>query len=182
MPLNILHAQTTITIEKIPSTIEEFIQLRKQKAKNPEGGAAMFCLAMKIYSDNKELGEKCFVSIADRSELRTGNTYKGYTLSNWRTIRSASLRYPLIANSYILGSSPENAYTVTLPYKYVFTTGKYSGNPATGKIKIFVACSGADSHRPIHMVRNDKGIWKASKWSSLYAGMKPVKKKIIDDL
>ena len=182
MILNTSIAQTTITVETIPSNIEEFIQLRKQKATSPEGGAAMFCIAMKIYSENKELGEKCFVSIADRSELKTGKTYKGYTLSNWRTIRSASLRYPLIANTYILGSTPENGYTVSLPYKYVFTTGKYSGDPATGKIKIFVDCSGADSARPIHMVKNDKGIWKASKWSSLYAGMKPVNKQVIDDL
>ena len=182
LAISVSMAQTTITINSIPTTIEEFIQLRKQKATSPEGGAAMFCLAMKIYMDNEELGRKCFVAIADRSELKTGDTYKGYTLSSWMTIEMASGSYPLIANTYIGGSSPENGYTVSLPYKYTFTSGTYSGDPSTGKTKIFVACSGADSPRPIHMVKNDKGIWKASKWSSLYAGMKPVEEQIIDDL
>lgn len=182
MAFAVLNAQTTVTIKEIPSSIEEFIKLRDQKATTPEGGAAMFCIAMKIYMDNKDLGEKCFVAIADKSELKKGDTYKEYTLINWRTIRSASEAYPLIAKSYIQGSSPENGYEVSLPYKYKFLSGKYSGDPSTGKTKIFVECSGADSARPIHMTKNDKGIWKASKWSSLYAGMKPAIINETDDL
>lgn len=176
------NAQTIVKIDKIPDTIEDFITMRNEIAVTPEGGAAMFCLAMKIYIDNQELGEKCIIAIADKSELKKGDTYKNYTLSSWMTVKSASLRYPLIANSYIIGATPENGYKVELPYKYEFKSGTYSGDPKTGKTKIFVKCYGADSARPIHMTKNDKGLWKASKWSSLYAGMKPVVEKEVDDI
>jgi hypothetical protein len=137
---------------------------------------------MKIHMDNKELGQKCFVAIADKSEIKTGEVYKGYTLSSWMTIKTASQRYPLIANSYIAGSSPENGYAVKLPYKYKITTNTYSGDPSSGKTKVFVLCSGADSPRPIHLVKNSKGIWKAKSWSSLFTGMKPAKMNEVDDI
>ncbi len=180
--INVLLSQKTVTIGQVPSSVDEFIQMRNTISKTPEGGAAMFILATKLYIENEELGKKCLVIAADRSELRKGDVYKGFDLASWHTINSQVAKNNLVANSYIQGSSPENGYKVELPYKMVFKTGTYSGDPATGKIKIFVECSGADSDRPIHMVKNDKGLWKTSKWSSLFAGLRPPKQEISDDL
>ena len=85
-----------------------------------------------------------------------------------------------IPNSYIQGSSPENGYSVKTPYEFKYKSNPYSGDAETGPYKIFVFCSGADSPRPITLKKNDKGIWKASSWSSVLVGIK--KEPVSDDL
>jgi hypothetical protein len=176
-----LNAQT-MKIDMVPTTIEEFVSLRDKIAKTPEGGAALFLLALKIYVDNKELGHQCLVVASDRSNLAQGNIYMGFALNgqNLQLIETQLYRDKNIPNSYIKGSSLENGYAVKLPYSYEFSANAYSGDPATGQTKLFVTCSGADSARPITLVRNDKGIWKATAWSSLVVGIK--KPAIKDDI
>jgi len=55
----ISNAQGTVKINKIPSSVEEFVEMRNEIAKTPEGGAAMFLLALKMYIDNP----KCILTI-----------------------------------------------------------------------------------------------------------------------
>lgn len=177
------HGQESVILDSIPTKVEGFVAMRNDLATTPEGGAAMFVLAMKIYKENEEFGKKCLVIAADRGELRSGNVYKGYDLNSWMTIKSGTGRYPKIAHSYIKGSSPGNGYAVSLPYTVEFgARNSYSGDNTSGKVRIFILCSGADSPRPITMVKNNRGYWKASKWSSLFAGMKPEIEKVDDDL
>ncbi len=174
----------TVKIEKKPKTIEEFIKLRNEIAVKPEGGAAMFLLALKIYKVNKEFGKKCLVVTVKKGSLIKGNIYKGYQLfkSDMQLIeRQIESKYGLI-DSYIKGSGPENKYTVKLPYIYEFTTNPYSGDPASGSYKILVKCSGADSDRPIRLKKNEKGYWKADSWSSVLVGIKKIKSEETDDL
>lgn len=172
----------TVKIKKIPNTIEEFVSMRNKIATSPEGGAAMFMLALKMYIDRPELGKKCFVAIVDRNLLREGNVYKGYKLLNtdMSLIESQMRNDKLIPNSYIKGSSPGNHYAVKLPYVYEFSSNKYSGSIEDGDFKLFVACSGASSPRPIRMKKNNRGIWKTSNWSSVLVGIK--KPPVDDDL
>jgi hypothetical protein len=171
-----------IEITKIPSTIEEFIILRDQLAISPEGGAAVFLLALKTYIDNPELAKQFLVASVDMQRLTAGNTYKGYDLnsSDLNLMKSQLNNNPRIPDSYIEGSSPENNYKTQLPYKFVFSGNKYSGDKEKGTYKLFVKCSGADTPRPMSMKRNDKGIWKAMEWSTLVVGIKkpPVKDDI----
>jgi hypothetical protein len=49
-------------------------------------------------------------------------------------------------------------------------------------VKVFVKCTGADSPRPITLVKNDKGIWKAKEFSSLLVGIKAPPSNVKDDL
>jgi hypothetical protein len=60
------------------------------------------------------------------------------------------------------------------------TSNPHNGNTDT-KAKVFVTSSGADTARPIHLLKNDKGFWKANNWSSLVVGVKFIK-KVVDDL
>lgn len=172
----------TVKIKKIPKSIEEFVSMRNKIATTPEGGAAMFMLALKMYIDNPELAEKCFVAIVDRNLLREGNVYKGYKLLNgdMSLIKNQMNNDKLIPNSYIKGATPQNHYKVKLPYTYEFSSNKYSGSIEAGDFKLFVACSGASSPRPIRMKKNNRGIWKTSNWSSVLVGIK--KPPIDDDL
>ena len=174
--------QGTIKIDKVPGTIDEFIEMRNQIATTPEGGAAMFLLALKMYTENPELAKKCFVVMVDRNLLKAGNVYKGYQLldGDMNLIKNQLGHDKNIPNSYIKGSSPQNHYTVKLPYEYVFTSNRYSGDKSAGQFKLFVACSGASSPRPMSLKRNNRGIWKLTNWSSVLVGI--AKPPIDDDL
>jgi len=167
-------AKKKIVINKQPSNIDEFRQMRDSLAKSAEGGAAMFLLALKIYTENQDLGRKCLVLTVTRSHLSTGNDYKGYSVSHadmvW--IDNQLGKDNSIPRAYIKGASPDNNYQVSLPYVYKFYTNKYSGNRSSGVIKLFVQCYGADSDRPITMVKNNRGLWKADNWSSIIIGVK----------
>ncbi|MBN1253512.1 MAG: hypothetical protein JXR51_03165 [Bacteroidales bacterium] len=168
-----LSAQT-ITISSVPGTVEEFITLRNQQATTPEGGAALFMLALKIYNDYPELGQQCLVLSVDKNLLWEGDVYKGYSLSksDISLIDRQFAGNNKIADAYIKGGNPENSYSVKLPYVYEFTNNAYSGDKSHGEFKVFVKCYGADSPRPINMRKNDKGIWKAASWSSILVGVK----------
>ncbi len=174
----------TVKIKDIPKSVENFVKLRDKIAKTPEGGAAIFMLALKIYTDDPKLGKQCLVVTVDRSRLQEGDTYKGFTLfsSDMKLIERQILdKNRKLPNSYIKGSSPENCYKVKLPYIYEFKSNAYSGNPESGSFKIFVKCSGADSPRPIAMKKNNKGYWKASSWSSVIMGIKKIPNSSVND-
>lgn len=175
----------TVIIEKEPKTVEEFIDLRNKIAISPQGGAAMFILALKIYSEDVNLGTKFIIISVDKNLLIKGNKYKGYDLgrSSWWTIKNQIKKNKKIPNSYIKGANPENNYTTKLPYRFNFCANPYSGNKTKGDFKVFVKCSGADSNRPMRLKKNTMGIWKVNNWSSILVGIKKSKKKkIIDDL
>ena len=50
-------------------------------------------------------------------------------------------------------------------------TNPYSGDASEGRLKVFVASSGAASPRPVTLQRNNRGLWKAVEWSSLTLGV-----------
>ncbi len=169
-----------ITINSMPSSIEEFVQLRDQLAQTPEGGATVFLLALKIFVENEQFGKQCLVVAADRNRLQEGDDYKGFSLfrSDMSLLNSQLSKNNKIPNSYIDGASPENNYSVSLPFVYTFSRQKYSGDESEGVIKIFVKCYGADIDRPIQLRRNNRGLWKVTNWSSVIVG---IKKPPIDD-
>lgn len=170
----------TVTITQQPRTVDEFVKLRDEIANTPEGGATIFLMAYKIYNENQSLGEQCLVIAVDRGSLQQGNIYKGFQLMRGDISRMNSQlsSNPKLPNSYIKGSSPENDYSVNLPFVFEYSTNPYSGNEEEGYLKLFVECSGADSPRPLHVQKNNRGIWKAKNWSSVLVG---IKKKPVDD-
>jgi hypothetical protein len=171
-----------ITINKQPTTIEEFVELRNQISITPEGGATLFLLAFKIFNENEELGHQCLVVAADQNSLTQGTVYRDFQLmkNEINLMKSQLSQNRRIPNSYISGTKVDDNYEVQLPYNYEFTTNAYSGDESKGSVKLFVKCSGADSPRPLIMIKNDKGIWKASQWSSVLVGIKKPAKK--DDI
>ncbi len=169
-----------VKIDSVPTTVAGFVKLRNEIAKKPQGGAAMFLLALKVYGENPDLGKKFLVLTVVKKHLVSGDFYKGYALSrNDMYLVNQIHKYPYVPNSYIKGAKPENDYKAELPYTYVFELQKSSGNILTDNvIKIFVKCYGADRTRPITVEKNDKGIWKVSEFSSVVVSVRPPKSKV----
>lgn len=173
-----------VEIEKMPTTVDEFLLLRDNIATTPQGGATMFIIALKMYVENPDIGAQCLVIAADRSMLSNGTVYKNFDINRtyMERIRRQLNQYPYVTDSYFKGATPDNGYTFDLPTQLDFSSNPYSGNIDDGEFKIFVKCYGADNPRPIKMIKNDKGLWKAKEWSSIIMGIRPPVETIDDDL
>jgi len=178
--------QQTIEIQALPQSVEEFVTLRDQIAQTPQGGATVMIVALLAYAEDEQVGQACLTVAVDRDRLQEGSKgYKGWQLRNTDLgrIRSQLAGRAYLPKSYIQGASPENGYALPdPPYVFDFSSNPYSGDPETGTYKVFVACSGASSPRPVTTKRNDKGIWKASEWSSLIVGVQAPQQDVSDDL
>ncbi len=176
----------SVTVDKIPENLDDFIALRDKISSTPEGGATMMILALIIYTNDTTLGLQCLTISAAKERLTTGDSYKGFTLMNSdinlidsQIGKSSGKSY--VPRSYVKGTKTENLYEIPpgkLTFDYFFNS--YSGDKNGDRFKVFVKCTGADSPRPITMTKNDKGIWKAAEYSTLVVGVKKPKEK--DDL
>lgn len=170
--VNVLFAQKTITVDKIPTSTDEFIKFRDGIASTPEGGAIAFIVGSIIYSKNPQMGRECLVIQTDMSQLTSSNKgYKGYDLSssNDYVVRQLEQK-PYISASYVQGTSNANGYEFKEPLKFKIERVEKLSD---GQVKVFVWSTGADTPRPIRLKQNDKGMWKAMEYSSIFVGVRP---------
>ena len=66
-----------------------------------------------------------------------------------------------LMRSFFAGSSPENNYTPSMPYRVVVSENPYSRSQlADGYLTLYVNCSGADSPRPLKLRKKPStGQW-----------------------
>ena len=175
-----------VHIDQLPCSVEEFTALRDQVAITPQGGAAMMVVALLLYTENEDLGRQCLTVAVDQARLQDGpKGYKGRQLStpDLQRIQLQVKGKEYLARSYIRGATPANGYALPQPPLVVeCSDNPYSGSVESGTYNVFVACSGADTPRPVTAKRNDKGIWKASEWSTLIVGIKAPARVVPDDL
>ncbi len=165
-----------VTLPSLPSTVEEFISLRNQIATTPQGGAAMFVVALKMYADNPVEGTKALIVAIDSSQLSASqgaNSYQGYAMrqGDFSLLSRQIDQAKYIPNSYFSSATPANGYQVTAPLTIRCSINRYSGEEARGDLKVFVATSGAGTPRPLRLVKASNGYWKAREWSSLIVGV-----------
>ena len=177
-----------VKLSKIPASPDEFIQMRNKLSRTPEGGAAMFIAALVNLGKNEKLGMQCLTIGIDQSQVTSGNVYKGYkpgrsVMYHLKRLKRGGARgnfWGYAAKAYLKGATHKNGYTPSKPYKVVTSRNKYSGRESSGRVKVFVNVAGFRP-RPVTMKRNDKGIWKAYEFSSMFLDVpKPGKKT--DDL
>jgi hypothetical protein len=178
--------RVSVQIPSLPDSIEQFLDLRDRLATTPEGGAAMMVVALLAYAEAEELGEECLTCAVGSSRLVEGTQgYKGRQLSNasLQRIRTQLLGRAYLPRSYLSGAGPENGYELGgPPYRVECLHNPHSGDAASGRFKVFVVSSGADSPRPVTVAVNDTGIWKAIEWSSLLVGVRPPVEDTHDEL
>jgi hypothetical protein len=164
-----------VSLLSLPRSIEEFVALRDQVATTPQGGAAMTVVALLLYARDETLGGQCLAAAVAAERLSEGGGgYQGWRLrrSDLQRMHEQLANQPFLPNAYILGTRPEDGYALPAPpYRLEFSANRYSGDPTEGRFKVFVACSGAATPRPVTVRRNALGIWQAAEWSSLIVGI-----------
>jgi hypothetical protein len=164
-----------VSLPARPRSIEEFVARRDQVATTPQGGAAMMVVALLLCAQDETLGGPCLAAAVAAERLAEGGGgYQGWRLrrSDLQLIHQQLAEQPYLPNAYFKGTSPESGYALPEPpYLLEFTANPHSGDPAEGRFKVFVACSGAATPRPITVRRNALGIWQAYEWSSLIVGI-----------
>jgi hypothetical protein len=164
-----------VSIATLPSTVEEFVAMRDQVATTPQGGAAMMVVALLASAQDETLGMQCLAAAVSAERLAEGGGgYQGWRLrrSDLQLIQNQLAEQPYLPHAYIQGAQPENGYALPEPpYVLEFSSNRHSGDPAEGRFKVFVACSGAATPRPVTVRRNALGIWQTYEWSSLIVGI-----------
>lgn len=175
-----LPAEKIIEIASLPTTPEKLKELRDQVATTPLGGAAMFVVSMLTYAKDPKLGSQFFAEVIDSKSLeasKADDSYGGFRPSgtDWGLLKQLLKDKPYTASCYVQGTSPEGKYALPSgSIKIRITTNQFSViNDTT--IKVFVACSGADTARPITVKLDAAGLWKATEWSSLYVAIRAPK-------
>ena len=163
-----------IEVQQLPQSVDEFIALRDEHAQTPEGAAAVMIAALLLYTNDETLGQICLAQAVDASRTRTsalGETELQPRALN--LIRMQLAQRPHVPRSYVEGATPENGYA--LPEGSIairLGRNPYSGTDESGRVKLFVASSGADSPRPCTVIRDAAGQWRATEWSSLLSGVR----------
>lgn len=174
----------TVEIPALPTTLEEFLSLRNDIATSPHGGVVIYVVALVLYSENTDLGLQCLTVAVDASELTDGDIYKGKSPSRMRLreLKDRVAPKPYVARSYVLGTSPENKYVLPSGPLSIKIRHQAVDVITDERAKLFVYSSGADSPRPVTVKKNNRGLWKASSYSSLDVGVRPPIVIVDDDL
>ena len=138
-----------ITFSQIPKTLDQFLSLPQSAMSTPYDTAALSVLALSVYPENKELALKMLEAL--RGPRPLSNMDKQFIADRFR-----GKEY--LMRSYFDGSSPENDYTPSVPYTVTVSENQYSYQE-NGFAKLFVACSGADSPRPVQLRKAKDGKW-----------------------
>lgn len=163
-----------VEVPGLPATVEDLVALRDRIATTPEGGAAVLVVAMIAYAQDAAVGTKFLTVALEASKLVDGpDGFKGKQPGRMVLIDAASRigKAPHIARSYVQGATPQNGYALPAP-PWRISGREQPGDVQADRGKTFVRSTGADSPRPVHLVRNERGHWKATNWSSLEVGVR----------
>ena len=156
------------SIEKLPTSRADFDKLRAKLGGTPEGTAALFITAMLVLEKDQKVGQACALTVLSESHRNA----TGGPTAGCRSLLKRFAANPRIARSYVLGTDPANGYALPKPpLRMSFSENPYS-RMRDGSLKLFVACSGADSPRPVRLKKDAAGAWKVTSASSLSVGVK----------
>ncbi|MCA8923189.1 MAG: hypothetical protein KDD82_15345 [Planctomycetes bacterium] len=169
---------------ELPQDVEALVTLRDSLASTPQGAAAVFVAALLVYVEDRAKGIPCLTLVMDRGRLTQGsNGYKGFEPGR-QDLRDLDERVgskPYLARSYVAGTTPSGEYRLPSP-PFQVKVREQPHDVQAERAKVFVWSSGADSPRPLTLIKNNRGLWKATNWSSLTVGIRPPAAPLDDDL
>ncbi|MCL2097640.1 MAG: hypothetical protein FWH23_02625 [Bacteroidales bacterium] len=107
----------TVSFNRFPASIEEFLQVREQIGNEPHGAIALQVMAYEMYSRDKTLGKECI-------ELNNLRTNVNQTVSRLNELNRPNDTYsrPYQMAAYLKGASWQNGYTPDKPYTVTIRT------------------------------------------------------------
>ena len=149
---NIKQKKETFTFDRIPETLDEMKALPQANLQNPFGVVALVILAMNNF--NRDL-DKC-------KEMLTFLKGPGTLMNQEISRMSDQLKgKDYLMRSYFEGTTPENNYKPTEPYKItVFDHPNSYDNEKDGYVTLWVKSSGSDSDRQVRLRKKQStGEW-----------------------
>ncbi len=141
-----------ITLERLPATVEELAAMPQAALTVPEEVAALTVAALARFPENQE-------DAAQMLDFLRGPRPLNGIDKQFLKDRFRGKEY--LMRSFFAGSSPENNYTPSMPYRVVVSENPYSRSQlAEGYLTLYVNCSGADSPRPLKLRKKPStGQW-----------------------
>ncbi len=149
---NIKQKKETFTFDRIPETLDEMKALPQANLQNPFGVVALVILAMNNF--NRDL-DKC-------KEMLTFLKGPGTLMNQEISRMNDQLKgKDYLMRSYFEGTTPENNYKPTEPYKItVFDHPNSYDNEKDGYVTLWVKSSGSDSDRQVRLRKKQStGEW-----------------------
>ena len=146
---------------------QEFKENWEQEwGKSELGAIRAFLIGVIEYLDNPEEGSRMIVLTLPKQYLdQDGSPGRDAFLEYFSNDSGNSAR------SY-LGGTPENSYRCNYDYPIEMLVNSDKGDQES---KIFIQSGGKDMPTPVHLRKNNDGIWKLFNVSSLATGVKKVK-------
>ena len=157
---NEVGGKQSVVFSELPETVDQFVALPQAGLQSPYETAAMFVVALTVYTQNKD------ESIAMINCLKGPAPLSPRELSLFKTQMTDYL-----VRSYFAGANPQNDYTPSRPYTVVISDNAHS-YATPGSAKLFIHCGGADSPRPIEIRLAKDGKWYLTGHASLLVGIR----------
>lgn len=146
----------TVTLEKLPESLEELKAMPQASLKKPEETAALAVAALCVYPFNKE------ASLDMLDYLKGPQPLSPYEK---QFIADRFMDKDYVPRSYFAGATPDNNYIPNEPLVIKFTENQYSRNDE-GYLNLWVSSSGADSPRNIKL-RNKPSTGEWFLWEQM---------------
>ncbi len=151
-----------------PASVDDLRRMYDEVHEDPAGVAALYVMAMLAFTRDKALGRALVRFLMTPEHTVTVREGEKALCRSVMYHLSRLERYPYLARTYVDGTSPADGYALGEPPYAVVVTRVQPVNPS--RVRLYLACSGAASARPVVLQREEAG-WKVREESSLYSGV-----------
>ncbi len=153
-----------VTIQRIPTSLQEFQELAGSLRQSPQGVCALFLCAVSLFDKNKDDGTQAM------NVLRGPRPMAPYDVQFLRDRLRGKSYLPL---AYFTGATPQNGYTPRAPYVLEVLSDPRPQDIEPGYVRVFLKTAGADSPRPIKLRQKaSTGEWFLWEYSSILSGIR----------
>ncbi len=148
---NLGNKRETFTFPALPESVEQMKTLPEAAMDTPFKTASLTVCALCAFAADQAMG------IDLLNFLRGPRPLTGQDISFIKDrFRGGARNY--IIFSYFGGAKPENDYTPSQPYTVTVTSDAHSFDEQ-GYARLYIACGGADSPRPVKLRKKADGQW-----------------------
>ena len=148
----------SVSFNRFPASVAEFMQVREQIGKEPQGAAALEVMAMEMYRRNRNVGLEC---------LKLCNTITNVNscVQRLKELFGKDINYarPYQMAAFLEGATPDNGYKPNEPYTVTIDVREnrpyeYSKIYQANVLTFWIHCGGARSgtKRSIQVVKTAK--------------------------